>query len=122
MHAGRSNRQGRSLAPSIDHIDKKPAALQVVSIRVRVALLIGGLGPQAANIHLARTSRHLCRLPSLFIDVSLDHLGCQTRRQLSVLAALEEHTHDNVRIPPWSESNKPPVLIEILIVLMLCAQ
>src|SRR6266851_3104097 len=93
-------------------------AMRLCSILVVTARI----GPHAADFHLARAGGHLGRLAPLLIDVSLDHLGRQTRRQSPVLPAFKEHTHNDVRIAPRCETHKPSVLGEIFIILMFSAQ
>src|SRR6202521_4435692 len=120
-HAGRGTRERSFLALNFN---QEAASLQMV-IRVRAVFIharfAAGIGPHAALPHLAR-GRHLGRLTSLLIDVSLYHLGRQTRRQLPVLSAFEQHTHNDVRIAPRREPHKPPVLSEVFVILMLRAQ
>jgi hypothetical protein len=82
-------------------------------------LAFGGIRPQAAHLELARTGRHLGRLALLLIDVRLDHLSRQSRRQFAVLATFEQHAHDDVRIAPRSESDEPAILRDVSIVLVL---
>ena len=79
------------------------------------------LRPHAADFNLALVRGQLGRLPPLLVHVCLDHLGRQTGCQPAVLATLEQHAHDDIRIAPRRESHEPSVLCEIFIVLMLRA-
>src|ERR1019366_3399505 len=120
-HARSGNSQRNSL---LRNVNEEAAAVQTVFVPVRTVLRAifvsaAGIGPQAADFHLARACRHLRRLPPLFIHVSLDDLGRQPCRQFPVLAAFEQHTHDDVGIATRRESHEPSVLSELRAVLVL---
>ena len=57
---------------------------------------------------------HLGRRAALLVHIGLDHLGRQPRRQLAVLAALEKHADDDIRIAPRRESHKPTILRKLV--------
>src|SRR3954466_836236 len=79
--------------------------------------------PQRAyfNSIVAKLTSHIRGLPSLLVHKSLDYLGCDSRRQLSVFSTLEQRAHDHVGITPRREAYKPPVLGQGFIVCMFGA-
>ena len=87
------------------------AAVQVI---IRTCIPV----PYRTYVYFSGTTCDLRRLPALFIDIRLDDLRRQARRQLAVLAAFEQHRDDDVRIAPGRESHEPAILIERFVVLV----
>src|ERR1700680_1830177 len=79
-------------------------------------------GPHSSDFYFAsrlQLLHHLRRRAALLVDVSLDDLRRQTRRQPPMLAPFEQHYHNDVRITPRGESHEPSILVESLVVSML---
>src|SRR5947207_7388626 len=103
-------------------VHRETASLQLLSMTVRI-----GFGPQTANFNFAIAANtlwlldHLGWLLTLFINKGLNDLRRQSRRQFAMLATFEQHTHNDVRIAPRSESYKPSILVQRLVVLVFRA-
>src|SRR4029077_16263924 len=100
-------RQGQQEPPTIQDFP--------VSVAVRC-------GPHSSDFYCASNLRllhHLRRRAALLVHVSLDDLRGQTPRQPPMLAAFEQHDHNDVRITPRGESHEPSILVESLVVSML---
>src|SRR5579872_5756125 len=80
--------------------------------------------PERAHIYgagILGLLHHLLRSAFLFVDVSLDHLRRQPRREPAMLAALEENANHDVGITARRKSDEPPILRQIFGILVLCS-
>src|SRR5271165_6560164 len=104
-------RGGRQKRPPLRQTHRQSPALQFVALRRR---------PQSPYVHFAIAPcllHHLVRQAPLLVDISLQHLRRQPRRQPPMLAAFKQYANNNVGIAPRRESDKPPVLRQIVTVL-----
>src|SRR5437016_1979792 len=108
VHSWRCGCQRRAFLRQIDY---EPTRSQLLL----PAFLRCGSIPSSADLHSTRVLGHLGRLATLLVHIRFHHLCCQPRRELSVLAAFEQNTYNQFRVPPRRHSHEPCIVLVILL-------
>src|SRR5256885_1108119 len=95
------------------------AAVIFVILTVRYAIIRLWAAPDTghrnrAGIGFVAEQRRIVVQATLLIHVCLYDLGGDARREIAMLALLDQHGNHNLRIAPGSHAGKPAIVFEFL--------